>query len=442
MVTISLRQDIHQAMGSKKLNKEIVLNLMYNGRYLKDDNNIGYEIINLYKSDSDENYIYLLPYGFYNKKHTDIETILLVRKLDNLPVLEILGKATGLEKVYIPGSKENIAKQKQLASTISYGGVSIKDIFRESNYQETFISFKARSVVRPAKKLYIGYSREIEEDKHQLPTDGDMVTIHTVGLPKQAQKQYFHISDDPLNYETLYKIIEEQNNWCDGDSVKKLHINKSLEDKLKQNFFDICGIADRELAFSNILGHFITKYPELMVEFGKGKGIDIDLYDGKSLEVIRESESNIDLLIKTQSHIIVVENKIRSGINGMDEREDIAFSQLDKYYNYIQEEYVEKGDSRKTLFVVLRPDYSNVDLLKYQATLPSQETYYDLKYSELYKFLQNKITLEPYKSDLYLNEYLLAIKKHSQEHYEDQFEIMTKKFQRVIMKRKQENSKQ
>jgi hypothetical protein len=168
----------------------------------------------------------------------------------------------------------------------------------------------------------------------------------------------------------------------------------------------------------------------------------IDLYDGKSLEVIRESESNIDLLIKTQSHIIVVENKIRSGINGMDEREDIAFSQLDKYYNYIQKEYVEKGDSRKTLFVVLRPDYSKVDLLKYQTTLPPQETYYDLKYSELHEFLQNKITVEPYKSDIYLHEYLLAIKKHSQEHYDDQFEIMTKKFQRVIMKRKQENSKQ
>lgn len=440
MVTISLRQDIHQAMGSKKLNKEIVLNLMYNGKYLKDDNNIGYEIINLYKSDSGDNYIYLLPYGYYHKKHTDIETILLVRKLDNLPVLEILGKATGLEKVYIPGSEENIAKQQQLASTISYGEVSIKDIFRESNYQETFISFKARCVVRPAKKLYIGYSREIEKEKHQLPSDGEVVFLHTVGLPKQAQKQYFHISDDPLNYETLHKIIEEQNNWCDGDSVKKLHINKSLEDELKQNFFDICGIADRELAFSNILGHFITQYPELLIEFGKGKGIDIELYDGKSLDVIRESESNIDLLIKTQSHIIVVENKIRSGINGMDEREDMAFSQLDKYYNYIQKEYVDKGDNRIPLFVVLRPDYSNVDLLKYQATLPSQKTYYDLKYSELYKFLQNKITLEPYKSDIYLNEYLLAIKKHSQEHYEDQFEIMTKKFQRVIINRKQESN--
>ena len=46
-------------MGSNKLNKEIVLNLMYNGKYLKDDNNIGYEIINLYKSDSGDNYIYL-----------------------------------------------------------------------------------------------------------------------------------------------------------------------------------------------------------------------------------------------------------------------------------------------------------------------------------------------------------------------------------------------
>ena len=92
------------------------------------------------------------------------------------------------------------------------------------------------------------------------------------------------------------------------------------------------------------------------------------------------------------------------------------------------------------IHLLIIQNHYNVDLLKYQATLPSQETYYNLKYSELYEFLQNKITLEPYKSDLYLNEYLLAIKKHSQEHYEDQFEIMTKKFQRVIINRKQESN--
>ena len=51
------------------MKKEIVLDLMYNGRYLKQDNNIGFEIINLFKNDNGEFYLYLQPYGTFAKEH-------------------------------------------------------------------------------------------------------------------------------------------------------------------------------------------------------------------------------------------------------------------------------------------------------------------------------------------------------------------------------------
>ena len=80
--------------------KEILLNIMYTGAYLENENaNIGHEIINLFKADNGNNYIYVLPYGLMSKKHNDkIKTILLVRRC-NSKIIEILAKATDLEQV-------------------------------------------------------------------------------------------------------------------------------------------------------------------------------------------------------------------------------------------------------------------------------------------------------------------------------------------------------
>ena len=74
--------------------KEILLNIMYNGDYLMSENkNIGHEIINLFQDDNGNNYIYVLPYGCMAKEHNDkIETILLVKR-HNASLLEILAKA-------------------------------------------------------------------------------------------------------------------------------------------------------------------------------------------------------------------------------------------------------------------------------------------------------------------------------------------------------------
>ena len=60
--------------------KEILLNIMYTGSYLQNDN-IGHEDINLFKDDNGNSYIYVLPFGTMDQKHNDkIETVLPLRR--------------------------------------------------------------------------------------------------------------------------------------------------------------------------------------------------------------------------------------------------------------------------------------------------------------------------------------------------------------------------
>ena len=58
----------------------ILVNRMYTGSYLNDNegNNIGHEIINFFKADDKEKYIYITPYGKFNLTYkNEIEYILL-----------------------------------------------------------------------------------------------------------------------------------------------------------------------------------------------------------------------------------------------------------------------------------------------------------------------------------------------------------------------------
>lgn len=47
----------------KSASREIIINKMYVGGYLSEGDNIGHEIINLYKADDGKNYIYLIHKG-------------------------------------------------------------------------------------------------------------------------------------------------------------------------------------------------------------------------------------------------------------------------------------------------------------------------------------------------------------------------------------------
>lgn len=60
--------------------KTIILNKMYTGNYLETGGNISHEVINLFKSDNGNNYIYLLSDGVMpTERNGTIDAILLVR---------------------------------------------------------------------------------------------------------------------------------------------------------------------------------------------------------------------------------------------------------------------------------------------------------------------------------------------------------------------------
>ena len=69
----------------------IVLNVMYSGKYLND--NMGHEIINLFKADNEievdgvkyQNFIYLNPYGNFSSAYTGrVKDMLMVMTLQLL----------------------------------------------------------------------------------------------------------------------------------------------------------------------------------------------------------------------------------------------------------------------------------------------------------------------------------------------------------------------
>ena len=68
----------------------ILINIMYTGDYT--NKNIGHEIINLYKTDKGENYIYISPYGkLADDKYGGVSTVLLARPAEK-GRLEIIAK--------------------------------------------------------------------------------------------------------------------------------------------------------------------------------------------------------------------------------------------------------------------------------------------------------------------------------------------------------------
>ena len=50
---------------------EILLNKMYTGSFTTTAYDIGHEIINFFKTDKGENYVYVLPYGGMGVEHND-----------------------------------------------------------------------------------------------------------------------------------------------------------------------------------------------------------------------------------------------------------------------------------------------------------------------------------------------------------------------------------
>lgn len=401
------------------MSEEILLNIMFTGSYLE-DTNIGHEIINLFKSDNGSNYIYVLPYGSMSNIHNNkIKTILLVKRCSS-KILEIVAKATDLEQVIYVNktlTKEQSVKHNEQIKyidnhNITYGGLKPYEIFQKNdgNTKALYITFKAKTVFKAAKPIYITTDKSNKECHYMKDI---------LKFPSQSPKMY--IKQGTQGFKILQDIINNKTNWETTNNTPFVSnaLNKTPT-KEHYNFIDIIKKEYDELIFSNLFKYILDSNPDGCHKFVKnvlGINCTNDIFS------IQREWNNIDLLLTNANHAIVIENKIKSDVNGRhDIGGDLVQSQLDKYYKIVKKTY----KTQDKHFFVFAPDYNHINLKKYDHS----KCYTLIKYSQIVNFFETYKHI--YKDTPYFKEFLYAISKHAQSIDNSREETMRKRFADAI----------
>ncbi len=422
----------------------ILMIFMFRGKYLT--NMLGHEIINLFRADDGEHYIYVNPWGNITKDQANkIGTILFVRHTNNFQV-EVIAKAWDLSCPF-PGStdihmheygrkdenkkrkgydqklKDIKDKQSEACKEIRYGKIPIAKIFNfndPDDKQHILVSFKAGQFRRTRETVVIRYN-----DK-----DIDMGE-----MPRQTLKSYLKKGDK--GYEQIKNIIEDEEKWMDSDDSQTISENKQEEDAM--NILNVIGKADDELAFSNWL-HYYFKKNAILNSFAKDV-LGLNNAFSVKTEVLRE-EKHIDLLVKDTENkqLIVIENKIKSGINGKQESasnnsdsNSDSSNQLDRYKDTAKDIANEDGIPLDSIsYYLFLPNYSAI---KYDETNNKCGGYKVIKYDKIHKFFEvlyrgkqdNKSEQKSF--DLFvLEQFVKALNRHTSSYPDSLFEDTYRQF--------------
>ncbi len=421
--------------------KEIVINRMFTGKYLQD--NIGHEVINLFRSDNGKFYVYLNDTGIIGKEHFDkgvcsIETMLLAHTLEGTNAVEIIGIARGLHPVYDPTleEKEQAAFQRKYAedNAINYGGVSIcgvNSIFRGSEQQTVNITFEADEVrkVVEGKRIYIKMADKLNQEYKDLETY-EKDTVVSLSEVKLGQGLKTYIAEEDVDYAKLSDVVNDSSLW--GDEMPQVTAASAPSEL---SYMDICQRSYDELAYSNAMAYFAKKYPEIAFKLLDQLTNIKDNYHRDF--VVRREENHIDLLFFNSGHLVIVENKIKSELNGIekDDKGVIVKTQLDDYYEAakeIKERY--KINCTKPYFFIIAPDYST--LKHYSLAHPNPFTkhlrigeHFDLVfYSEIYNFLLPYLKKAPYSKDSLFVQFVKSLERHTHPYDDGLWEMTVRKF--------------
>ena len=502
---------------------EIIINRMFSGNYLENEDNIGHEVINLYKDDNGRNYIYLLAGGDYQKDHAsnEIDGVLLVRGI-SANCVEVVAKATGIKKVFDP-TKDEVVKEMNgktkshwkngwtcttveemramgqaiLNSTdfdeacknakmhqkyksgnkkgkehtielgdkikrfrdihnsqieyinnnnIKYNNILLNELYRNNNTEyglSIYITYEAENVVKVKKPFYLYI--DTDNKKFNKITKND-TQLSRNRLSGSAGATFYPESD--IDFAKLKNLIDRKELWGDETECYKDIAKTKIDDDF--TFLSLIKKEYDELAFSNMFAYYFKKNSNLLndilsksrkynsitvsqpflqtkVEINKPntsqEEVKSDTTQTDTNKRIAREEKNIDILIDDvqSSTVIVIENKIKSELNGRHSTDSIL-NQLDKYYDYTEKEY---ASYKNKVYLLLVPNYSRIT--KDSLISDKQKNFDIIHYSDLYDILkQNHV------EDKYYEDFVKAVNFHSNDidnHFED---IMKRKMQKLI----------
>ena len=406
--------------------REIIINKMYVGAYLSEGDNIGHEIINLYKADDGKNYIYLNSQGTIELSHGEnIITVLLVRKFAP-KTYKVLAKAEGVEILDFADSKlpRKERYKGQVALGLTYGGINLVDLFNENSYRgsleedkNAFTTFVTDKVIKPKNPIYITDDESV--------SGGNVFFIRTdKGFGKQTLREFYEESKKPDSFADLNQIIENLELW---EKVDTTQVVLDLPEPQKDPYFNFLKIIkqeDNELVFSNMLAYFFNMNREAFSRFAR-EVLSLEMQTDFTIE---REKRNIDLLITDKNNVIAIENKIKSNINGINDRHNIysdqVQSQLKKYYLFVtfDDEYRNKTAS----CFIFSPNYNRIDLSKFSCG----EKYTIIYYREIYNFFVENRSL--YDGVPYFDDFINALYKHTKDYDNDLEEEMQRRFLNTI----------
>ena len=452
-------------MSENKINegKAIVLNRMYVGDYL--DSNLGHEVINMFQADNYGHYLYLNAYGNFGTEHSKQIGYMLLVKYHSEGLLEVIGKAEGLTEVDGANAKlsenyksvnPNISQAQNNyieAKNITYGGVPIRKIFNDAEQQNIFITYKAEHLYEPNRQIFIGYGvdADVVLNGYKQAKTSLKTYIYPEGTYKGDQKKE-NIEEKKADYIKLIELIEQKDLWVESNKRINDDLLKELKIKSREvSIFDICQIQNDENRFSYALYYFMTQpqYKSLWQNFFKQYGVELD----ENYTVTREESAKIedkewnhddkpnggriDLLIRDEKNIVVIENKIKSDINAIasdGKKENGEYiTQLNRYVNYI--EWRTQGDEptnkrpdagKRAFYFILTPNYNDPKISD------EMKVYYkkNITYRDLYNFLE---TTSAIKEDCNFKAFYEAMHRHTHKNVNDYlYYDMLEKFVRRI----------
>jgi len=356
-------------------------------------------------------------------------------------VWEVLAKAEGL--TLLPGAEKKNSNDRHLDQTkdsalasLQYGGASLLSIFTSNkslngaqdasgNEKDLIATFSTQAVyqVKAGYRVYMHLKTPTQTKKGAKPAgshsgvvapfyieivgpkvanppiignDGDRCeeledSLDQKDLSKTSLRMFFDTKkrEDKYGFDALNSLLKRTDCWPDQPSSLETVDSPNALQPAPLNYLSLSGILNLELTYSNTFAYYFRKPKVLKRVLAPLKILD---FAGDTYTIFREKE-NVDILCKGQQHLILIENKILSDLNGRDksfqdqldkifsskdsdsliddleaeEKSDSGHevSQLSKYYAYGQLLASQKGFSKEdVLYLLFVPDYQRFFLNK------------------------------------------------------------------------------
>ena len=398
---------------------------MYNGDYLNEGSNIGHEVINLFRADNGRHYIYCLPGGTIGvSKDGKVTDILLVQNVGNntLKVLARINNISSDQHIakHCKFSKEEIKQNVinyALEQNVTYNQKPISSIFVANKYNsEQDISS-------------VNFTFEVESEQYREPLNDIYLTSKTgqyaLSNTKFRQTEYF-TSANKEDFRTLCALIDDDTIWQNEDTAP--FVNNRTPNPDRYTFLTLCHKEYDELSYSNMLAYYLENNPAILQDFvNKILGLPF-----KAPFSIKREYKHTDILIENADGAIILENKIKSGINGLSED---GRSQLDKYVEEISKQY----GLENTYGFVLCPSYNIIKISNYKNAANQHliARYYTKSKENVIPYIKLFDFFDIYKenvNDKYYEDFLKALKLHSSKSDTTLRDIMLERFLAITKK--------